>query len=132
MDRRLKKMGRILKVRERLHQLEEMRLVNLDRERAELKRGQEVLVAALNQDEPLHGLFVEAMARRLNALARETDRVNRALDAQTKRLFEEGLSLRRTERMTDKVRRDYLKGAWKRGFEDLLQTIADKDDASLP
>jgi hypothetical protein len=132
MDRRLKKMGRILKVRERLHQLEELRLANLDREHEELKHGQEVLVAALNQDEPLHGLFVEAMARRLNALARETDRVNRALDVQTRRLFEEGLSLKRTERMTDKVRREYLKDAWKRGFEDLLETPAGRDDASFP
>jgi hypothetical protein len=132
VDSRLKKIRRILAVQERLHELAELRVATLDREKAELKAGQETLVDALNRDETLHGLFVEAMARRLSALAREADRVGRALDVQTKHLFEEGLRLRRTERMSEKVQRDYLKAVWKQGFADLLETLAQNDDASLP
>ena len=132
MDHRLKKIERILAVQERLHQLAEWKLARLDREGAELKSGQESLVDALNKDETFHGLFVDAMARRLNALAKESERVSRAREAQSRRLSEEGLRLRRTERITERVRREYLKSLGKRGFEELLDLIAGKDDASLP
>jgi hypothetical protein len=132
MDRRLKKIERIRTVQERLHQLAEWKLGELDREKAELASGQKALIEALNQDEHLQGLFVEAMARRLNALARETDRVNLARAAQNRRLVEEGLRLKRTERMSAAARRQYLETLKKHGFEDLLQTLAAIDKASLP
>jgi len=132
MDRRLKKIERIRTVQERLHQLAEWKLGELDREKAELASGQKALIEALNQDEHLQGLFVEAMARRLNALARETDRVNLARAAQNRRLVEEGLRLKRTERMSAAARRQYLETLKKHGFEDLLETLAAIDKASLP
>jgi len=132
VDRRLKKIERILAVQKRLHQLAEWRLAELDREKAELIDGQKALVAALNHDAQLQGLFVEAMARRLSALARETDRVNQARNAQFRRLVEEGLRLKRTERMTAGVRRDYRTSQSKQGFENLLETLARTDNASLP
>lgn len=132
MDQRLKKVERILIVQRRLHQIAEWKLAGIDRERAELQSGRESLVEALNQDRQIHGLFVEAMARRLKALAIETDRVNRERALQEKRLLEEGLRLKRTERMTEKVKRELVKSLWKRGFDDLLDTLGRKDGASLP
>jgi phosphoenolpyruvate synthase/pyruvate phosphate dikinase len=132
VDRRLKKIERIGTVQKRLHQLAEWKLAQLDREKAELVDGQKALIEALNQDEHLQGLFVEAMARRLNALARETDRVNQARVAQNQRLVEEGLRLKRTERMSAGARREYRELLKKHGFETLLQTLAGIDKASLP
>lgn len=132
MNRRLKKIDRIRDVQERLHQLAEWKLAQLDREKAELAEGEKALIEALNQDDHLQGLFVEAMAKRLNALARETDRVNRARIAQNRRLVEEGLRLKRTERMSADARRQYLEALRKHGFENLLQTLATIDKASSP
>ncbi len=132
MDKRLKKIERVRAVQERLHQMAEWKLAQLDREKAELANGEKALIEALNQDEHLQGLFVEAMAKRLNALARETERVNRARIAQNQRLVEEGLRLKRTERMSAAARRQYLEALKKDGFEGLLQMLATIDKASPP
>jgi hypothetical protein len=132
MDRRWKKIERVKAVQERLHQMAEWKLAQLDREKAELAAGQKALIEALNQDDHLQGLFVEAMAKRLNALARETDRVNRARIAQNQRLVEEGLRLKRTERMSTAARRQYQEALKKHGFENLLQLLAAIDKASPP
>ena len=107
MNDRLKKIERILSVQGKLHKLAEAKLAALDRERQELAENEASLVDALNRDDPLHGIFVEAMARRLSALAREADKINRAREAQSRVLTEAGLQLRRTERMTDSVRREF-------------------------
>jgi hypothetical protein len=127
-NRRLKKIERIVKVQERLRQLAEWDLARLDRTRAELRNGEESLLGALN-DEFLHGLFVEAMARRLKAIAAETERLNRARDRQMQRLVEESLKLKRTERMSERIRREQERQFWKRAFDEMLDTI---DDGSAP
>ena len=131
MDHRLKKIQRVLEVREKMHELAEWKLAALDREKAELNAGQQELLGALNREDGLHGLFVEAMARRLTVLARETERVNQARAAQLGRLFEEALALKRSERMTTKVRKEYLRDLWKRGFDDLLEALMKRDGASF-
>jgi hypothetical protein len=132
MDRRLKKVERVLAVQKQLHRLAEWQVAALDRERAELDVSQRELVGALNRDEALHGLFVEAMARRLAALARENDRLGRARIALARRLTEAGLSVKRTERMSGKLRRAADAAAEKRGFADLLDLLGKPDKASLP
>jgi hypothetical protein len=132
MNRRLRKIERLLALQEQLHRLAEWKLAALDRKKAELASDQASLVGALNRDDPLHGVFIEAMARRLNALAREADRVNRARAAASRRLAEEGLTLKRAERMTVRVRRQYEEILGKRGFADLIDRLAKPDDASLP
>jgi len=126
MDRRVKKLARIVAVQERLSQFAEMKVARLDREKAELQKGQESLIAALNDDTPLQGVFVDAMARRLNALARENDKVNQALDTATGQMLTQSMRLQRMERMTEKARREYLQDFWKRGFADLLDTLVKK------
>ncbi len=132
MNRRLKKIERVLAVQAQLHRLAEWKLAALDHKKAELASDEASLVGALNRDDPLHGLFVEAMARRLNALARETDRVNLARAAASRRLAEEGMALKRVERMTARVRRQYEQILGKRGFAELLDRLASSDNASLP
>jgi hypothetical protein len=132
MNRRLRKIERLLALQEQLHRLAEWKLAALDRKQAELASDQASLIGALNRDDPLHGVFIEAMARRLNALAREADRVNRARAAASRRLAEEGLTLKRAERMTVRARRQYEEILGKRGFADLIDRLAKPDDASLP
>ncbi len=129
---RLRKIERVLAVQEQMHRLAEWRIAALDREKAEIARGQESLLGALNGDDPMHGLFVEAMTRRLTALTREADRLAKAREVMEKKLTEETLKLKRTERMTDRVRREHATSEEKRLFQDLLETLGKTRDASLP
>jgi hypothetical protein len=69
------------------------------------------------------------MARRLKAIAAETERLNCARDRQMQRLVEESLKLKRTERMSERIRREQERQFWKRAFDEMLDTI---DDGSAP
>ena len=132
MRSRLKKIERVLAVQVQLHRLAQWKMAALDREKTANADGQVDLISALNADNQLHGLFVEAMTRRLAALAREAERLERARGVMEKKLSEEGLKLKRTEKMTDRVRREHQLGRDKRLFQDLLETLAKARDASLP
>ena len=132
MRSRLKKIERVLAVQEQLHRLAQWKMAALEREKTANADGQVDLISALNADNQLHGLFVEAMTRRLAALAREAERLERARGVMEKELSEEGLKLKRTEKMTDRVRREHQLGRDKRLFQDLLETLAKARDASLP
>ena len=132
MNDRLKKIERIRAVQEKMHRVAEARLAALNREQQENAADQETLVGALNRDDPLHGAFVDAMARRLATLAREAAKIQAAREAQNRALTEAGLKLRRTEKMNDRVRRQVRAEMGKRTFTDLLDVLAKADDASLP
>ncbi len=129
---RTKKIERLLTIQGKIHRLAEWRLASLDRKRDELAEDRAELVAALNEDRSLQGLFVDAMARRLTILARENDRLARAREAQHRRLLEEGLRLKRFERATGKAHRNRQELERKRGFQAILDALSTADDASLP
>jgi predicted P-loop ATPase len=132
MQSRLKKVERVLAVQEQLHRLAQWRMAALEREKTENANGQADLLSALNDDSRLQGLFVEAMTKRLAVLAREAERLERARRVMEQQLSEEGLKLKRTEKMTDRVRREHQRGHDKQLFQDLLETLAKARDASLP
>ncbi len=132
MQNRLKKIERVLAVQEQLHRLAQWRMAALERQKADNADGQADLLSALNHDNQLHGLFIDAMTRRLAALARDAERLERARRVMEQHLSEEGLKLKRTEKMTDRVRREHAHGRDKRLFQDLLETLAKARDASLP
>lgn len=133
MDRRrLRKIERILSVQEKLHDIAEWRLARTEQERAELRATEVAIVGALNEDQALQGLFIDAMAKRLKKLAIEAERIERRREEEARILFEEGLRLKRTERMTGRLRRQYREGVGKRVFADLIDTLVRNEDASLP
>ena len=132
MEDRLRKMKRIQDVQTRLHQLAEQKLARLQREQQELKQAQVDIVEALNNDDVLHGLFIDAMAGRLNRLAAESEKVQRAETMQEKRVREEALRLKRAERMAGRLDVAARRNHEKRGFRDLLDGIGRSKDASLP
>ena len=132
LRRRLNKIERILAVQEKLHRLAEWKLAKIEERQAGLTSERRSLVDALNGNDLLQGLFVEAMAKRLAALARETDRVSREREEQVRQLFAEALRLGRTERMTETLRRQHAEDLWKRSFRDILESVGRKRDASFP
>ncbi len=129
---RLAKVERVLAVQRQLNRLAEWNLAALDRKRGAVASSRESLVRALGRDDPLHGLFVEAMARRLTALARESDALDRARAAVSRRLAEEALRMKRTERATARLRRACERVLGKQAFAELLDRLGRPDDASLP
>jgi hypothetical protein len=131
-SRRLKKIERILAVQEKLHEIAEWRLARTEQEQSELRATEVAIVGALNQDDALQGLFVDAMAKRLKKLAVEAERLEQRRAEEARILFEEGLRLKRTERMTGRLRREYRESVGKRGFADLIDTLVRNGDASLP
>jgi hypothetical protein len=111
-----------------LLQLRQMQLTT----QKDFKQAQVDIVDALNADDAFHGLFVDAMAGRLNRLAVESEKVTRAEIAQEKRVREEAQRLKRAERMSGRLDLVARRNLEKLGFRDLLEGIGHDKDASLP
>lgn len=62
---RLKTVRRVADLRQQMQRIEEIKLARLSAEAAELEAKRAVVIATLNDDTRLHGLFVDAMAARL-------------------------------------------------------------------
>ena len=115
-----------------MHRLAEWKLAELDREKAELAAGQEQLVGALNDDSALQGLFVEAMARRLSG-AGPRDRPGRTRRARPEPPADRGGPDAEADRAHDRPAAPRASNELgKRGFAELLDMLAGRDDASLP
>lgn len=127
---RLRKVRRIVEVQEELHRLAEWRLAHLGRQEDELREQQEELVRSLNGDSALHGLFVANMARSLRRLAAETERVVGAREAQRRRVHDEAMRLKRTERVEKRLERSEREAEEKRDLQAFLEGLANKSDAS--
>jgi hypothetical protein len=132
MDKRLRKAQRLLKVQEQLHKMEEWKLASLQRQEAELRETQTVLIGALNNHEVLQGLFVESTARRLQALAAQAALVEQQKDRQNKVALDRALQVKRTERMIGGLASDHRRALEKKDYLSLLDSLATKKDASLP
>ncbi|MFC4173656.1 hypothetical protein ACFOYU_16595 [Microvirga sp. GCM10011540] len=132
MDKRLRKTERLLKVQEQLQKMAEWKLADLSRQAAELRNAQETLIQTLNDDEVLHGLFVESRARRLQTLAGEANQVDEAQEAQKKVVLERSMQVKRTERMVETFAEEHRRASEKKDYLMLLDSLASKNDASLP
>ena len=69
---------------------------------------------------------------RLTMLAREAEKIARDREAQSERLRDQAMRMKRTERMADGARRQHREAVGKHGFKLYLETLTDPDDASLP
>ena len=130
MRRRLQRLQRVQGVQARIHALAERRLAQIEQGRAAVERDRRDLVAALDDDAALQGLFVDAKAKRLIALARKADELGVARDAQSRLLVAEGLKLKLTERRSVAVRKRARDADKRKTFEQLLQVLRTAGEAS--
>jgi hypothetical protein len=129
---RLAKLIRIVEVKEHQRRSAEWRLGRLRQQEAVVLEDQRTLVAALNEDQPLHGLFVETMARRLGALSQRLDTLRQAQARQAAELETQTGQLRHAERMLGDVsRRQARADEWKE-LSEVIDAALARDDASLP
>lgn len=97
-DRR-ERVRRILKVQEQLRQVEEWRLAQAQQHVDGLAQEQAELIASLNADDGLQGLFMDATVRRLRSLAEQAKAAAQVKDQQAERLLEAGTKAGAAERL---------------------------------
>jgi hypothetical protein len=115
------KVHRILGVQQQLHRIEEWRLADLDRTLRELATSERDLIRALNEDEALQGLFIDATARRLASIAEQAARVGKEKTAQEQRLLEHAARKICAERLAQAVDREVAQAADKRNLLDAIE-----------
>ncbi|GGF47954.1 hypothetical protein GCM10007301_04080 [Azorhizobium oxalatiphilum] len=105
MKDRLRKARRIVAVQEQVHRQAEWRLADIHRQKVENERLRDELITTLNGD-TFGPLLVEVVAKRLKAVAAESQRIAAEQERQDARVREEALRLKRAERMKENVNRD--------------------------
>ncbi|HEY5829295.1 MAG: hypothetical protein ACAH24_09575 [Hyphomicrobiaceae bacterium] len=115
------KIHRILDVQQQLHRIEEWRLADLDRTLLALAASEQELIRALNEDDALQGLFIDAMARRLASIAEQAARVGEEKTAQEQRLLEHAARKLCAERLAQAVDREVAQAADKRTLLDAIE-----------
>jgi chromosome segregation ATPase len=123
MKKRLESMERVVGVQRQLRRMAEVKLAELERHQASLAASRQELVSSLNEDTMLHGLFIEAMARRVKSVSSEISDIERLKDAQAKRLLDQTSRLKRAERVVTSLEREYEAELEKRDLADLIDAL---------
>ena len=132
LKNRLAKLARIVEVKEHQRRSAEWRLGRLKREEAGVLQDQRTLIAALNEEQPLHGLFVETMARHLGVLSQKLDGLRQAQARQTAELQTQTGQLRQAERILDDTSRKQARADEWKELSEVIDAALARRDASLP
>jgi hypothetical protein len=127
MRERLLSIKRVLAVQEQLRRLSEGKLADLERREATLRASRSEIVGALNEDQALHGLFIEARARRVTSLSKDIAKLERAKQAQAQHLREETGRLKRAERIVGTLDREYQAALEKKELAELIERLAPQE-----
>jgi hypothetical protein len=121
MSAQARKIHRILAVQQQLYRIEEWKLADLERTLERLEVSQREVIGALNEDDALQGLFLDAMARRLRSLGEEASRVGQQRDEQSARLLEHGARKVCAERLAETLDRQLARAADKTQLLDVIE-----------
>jgi hypothetical protein len=132
MKKRLATLMRIVEVKEHQKHSAEWRLGRVRRQQAAVLEDQRTTISALNAEQPLHGLFVETMARHLGVLAQRLDALRQSEMLLMRELEGETGKLRQAERMLDDVTRKQNRADEWKELEEVVQAALARGDASLP
>jgi hypothetical protein len=132
MQNRAEKTRRVASVQAQIKRLEEWKLAELERRLAKSEEAQRETIAALNQDHPLHGLFIDVIARRLRTLTEEASRTRDIRDVQGRRLLACAGRSKSADRLAAAADRAEQRDIAKKELLELVETLAARRDASLP
>ncbi len=131
-NKRLDAMRRIAELRRQLKQVEELRLARVMREEADIDEKCAALIANLNDDSPLHGLFAGHMAVRLRRLTERRALLEPLKAHQIAAVMTEARHARFAETMIDRLETSVASAEEKRQLEHLIEgTLARRRHASL-
>jgi hypothetical protein len=121
MSAEVRKAHRLLALQRQLHRIEEWKLADLARTLDALGAAQQSLIGALNEDDALQGLFIDATARRLRSLAEEASHVREEKKAQSVRVIEHAARKACAERLAEVVDRNAERAADKKQLLDVIE-----------
>ena len=102
-DDRAKRIKRILTVQEQLQRAEEWRLSEIEQRITSLETDQHDLIAGLNSETGLQGLFMDATVRRVKSLQEDARKTSLMRNEQAQRVLETGARLKAAERLLGKA-----------------------------
>ncbi len=132
MTRRLDTIRRIVEVKRQQCRATDWALARLKRDEQALLDEERAIVEALNADQPLHGLFMETMARHLRAVAGKREAVRQEEAAEQLRQRTQKGQLRQAERMLAEAERQERRAAESKELIEIVETNAARGGASLP
>ena len=132
MKKRLQTLARIVEVKEHQRRAAEWRLARLRKEELNVLEDQRSVIAALNADQPLHGLFVETMARHLRAASEKLDVVRKSIELRAAELETQTGQLKQAERLLRDAARQHNRSAEWKELADVIDASVARGDASLP
>ena len=103
---RAARLARIVKVQEQLHRAEEQRLVEIQDRFDQLRQDETDLIALLNAENGLAGLFMDATVNRLRSLAEQQIQTALQREAQMQAVLETGSRLKAAEKLLTEAERD--------------------------
>lgn len=131
MARDGKSAERLLSVQRQMRRIEEAKLAELQSRLADIRGEQVSLVAAMNDDGALQGLFLDTMARRLKALAEQEDKVEVLVNRQALAVRAEATKEKAAEKLAERRGAEARTLEAQKELDDILELIAHPRDASL-
>jgi hypothetical protein len=132
VKKQVDKARRILAAAQQLHRIEQWQMANLERRLAELDAMQLELINALNDTNALHGLFIDATARRLSSIAEEAERVARAKEAQSLKVKEHATRVKMCERLALDREQEFERHKEGKDLLETVELVVDRRRTSLP
>jgi hypothetical protein len=129
--KRLKSIERMLAIQSRIRSLAEWRQKAIERKAAEAKDESRALVASLNGDGLVDGLFADMTAKRLHRVSLSLWELEAAAAEQAKRVVAETGREKQTARLADHVRRIKLRADQDDVLVEIIDSIEGKRAASL-
>jgi hypothetical protein len=123
MTKSVARARRILALQEQLHRIERWKLLELQGRLAELDTLRQDLIAALNHDDALQGLFLDATARRLTSIAREADEIGQQEQLQSVQVAEQAIRLVCAERLHEAARDDAQRAGERQALLDVIDRL---------
>lgn len=130
--KRLQNLTRIVEVKEHQRRAAEWRLARLRQQELALLEDQRSVIAALNADQPLHGLFVETMARHLRAASEKLEVLRRSIEIRASELEAQSIQLKQAERLLRDAAREHSRATEWKELEQVIDARMARGDASLP
>ncbi len=132
MAKNAQRAERLVRALAKLHRLEELKKIELQRQLSELRRSEEAIIDTLNSDGVLQGMLMDTTARFLRSLAREAERVSEAQRHQSNKLLDRAGKLRRAEKLRDRLSEGRQKAESEKHLSDVIERYAGQGRASLP
>ena len=132
MPKNTDKTARIVTVMKKLHRLEELHKIDLQRQLNMLRQSEEDIISNLNRENEPHGLMLNTSTRFLRTLAREAERVSKAQQRHSKTLRERAGKVRQAERLHSTVSRRVNHAEHEKHLNEVIELYAGKRGASLP